>query len=979
MGEQKVLRSIDEAPGLSHIGVLERSGRYAWGSGEHPFQRLKDWQGYVANLRRKGMTDEEIAQGSGMSIDEFRDSLVSTTTSRAKKTIRNAQERVENIAHAWELKNRGWSNVAIAEAMGVNESVVRTWLKPGADAKAKHTLEVAETFKKAVAERGIIDVGGGVELGLGVSKTRMDACLELLKEEGYNVYWTKVTQAGTGKETTIRALCPPDMDYKTFYAMYSADPSIVKPVGVYAEETGGTLQPIGKPTSISRDRVQIRFNEEGGSEKDGVIELRPGVEDLDLLGTKYAQVRIGINDTMYMKGMAIYGDPKDFKPGCDVIYNVNRSKGSPDLSDGVKEGVFKPMYKKGSEDAFGASTSLKDIDEETGDIIYQKTYIGSDGKQHKSALNIVNDQGAWEEWSPSLASQFLSKQSPDLAKKQLGIVSKSKEDELNEILSLNNPTVRKKLLEEFADSCDSAAVHLKAAALPRQKSQVILPINSLAENEIYAPNFRDGETVVLVRYPHAGPMESPELKVNNKNPEGQRIIGKSTAGGRALDAVGINYNTAKQLSGADFDGDSVLVLPNNDGVIKTEKYYKGLKNFDPNVYRLSEGSPELTRDPKKRERTKQMEMGIVSNLITDMTIQGASEAELTRAIKHSMVVIDCVKHNLDYKASYKENGIQELKNKYQAKEGKEKGGGSATLISRAKNEQRVLERKMVYSTKQMTPEEEKRYHELRKTDPVAASKMTGLTKAEKAAYDRGEIVYRQTGRTKMVRNEAGEWVDSGKLVTQKSGKMREAKNAHTLSSGTRIEEIYADHANKLKSLANQARVASRTTPKLQQSPSAKEVYAEEVKSLKSKLTTAQMNRPVERQAQLVASAAMKAKIAANPELKEDRDAYKKAYNKALTTARLMTGANKSAVAVKITDKEWNAIQAGAISDNMLQEILKNTDMDAVKKKATPRASVGLSSAQISRAKAMAANGLTQAEIADALGVSTSTINSALKA
>ena len=980
--ETKILRSIDldSTKSLSHIGVLERSGRYPWGSGEHPFQRLKDWQGYVTTLRRQGMSDEDIAKGTGMSMEEFYDSMVSTSTKRAKDTIRAAKERVENVAHAWELKNKGYSNVAIAEAMGTTESNIRNWLKPGADEKARQTLAVADTFKKAVEEKAklgqVIDCGGGVENYLGISSTKMKACLELLKEEGYHVYYAKVRQAGTGQNTTITALCPPDMDYQTFKELYNKDPSIVKPVGFYAEETGGEIKPIGKPTSISRDRIFVRFGEEGGSEKDGVIELRPGVEDLDLLGTKYAQVRIGIDDKMYMKGMAVYSD--DIPDGYDVVYNVNRPKGSPDLAEGAKEGIFKKMYKKGEEDPFGASTSLKGVDEETGDIVYQKTYIGKDGKQHQSALNIVNDQGSWDDWSPSLASQFLSKQSTDLAKRQLNIVSKSKQDEFDEIMSLTNPTVKKKMLDEFADSCDSAAVHLKAAALPRQRTQVLLPINSLKDDEIYAPNFRDGETVVLVRYPHAGPFESPQLRVNNKNPDGIKMIGKSSSGGRPLDAVGINSKVAQQLSGADFDGDSVIVLPNNDGAIKTRSPLKDLKNFEPSVYRLPDDSPELKKPAATRERNKQIEMGKISNLITDMTIQGATEAELARAVKHSMVVIDCVKHNYDYKASFKENGIQELKNKYQAKEDPTKpAGGSATLISKAKGEKRVLERKLVYSTKQMSEEDETTYYKLLKSDPVAAAKMTGLTKAEKAAYDRGEVIYRNTGRTITKKMPNGEWVDTGELATTKSTKMKEAKDARELSSGTLIEEVYASYANTMKSLANQARAASRTTPKLEQSPSAKKTYAAEVQSLMVSLQKAEMNRPVERQAQLIANASIKAKIATNPELKEDKDAYKKAANKALTMARTMTGANKGAVAVKISDREWEAIQAGAVSDSVLQRILNNTDMDAIKKRATPRASTGLSQSQITRAKAMVSNGLTQAEIADALGVSVSTINNAL--
>src|SRR6478672_11905277 len=95
----------------------------------------------------------------------------------------------------------------------------------------------------------------------------------------------------------------------------------------------------------------------------------------------------------------------------------------------------------------------------------------------------------------------------------------------NDILSLTNPAVRKKFLEEFADNADSAAVHLKAATLPRSRYQVILPVNSIKSNEVFAPNFRNGEQVVLIRSPHGGTFEIPKLIVNNRNREARRLIG----------------------------------------------------------------------------------------------------------------------------------------------------------------------------------------------------------------------------------------------------------------------------------------------------------------------------------------------------------------------------------------------------------------------------------------------------------------------
>ena len=200
---------------------------------------------------------------------------------------------------------------------------------------------------------------------------------------------------------------------------------------------------------------------------------------------------------------------------------------------------------------------------------------------------------------------------------------------------------------------------MKAAALPRQAAHVILPIGSLKDNEIYAPNYENGEEVVLIRYPHAGPFEMPRLRVNNNNEEGRKLLGN------AKTAVGINSHVAAQLSGADFDGDTVTVIPTKGVKIRTAKYLSDLEGFDPKTrYSAYEGMPKTGPETGFH---KQMQMGKVSNLITDMTIRNATEQEIARAVKHSMVVIDAEKHNLDWRASEKDNGIKELNKKYQGK------------------------------------------------------------------------------------------------------------------------------------------------------------------------------------------------------------------------------------------------------------------------------------------------------------------------
>lgn len=866
---------------LMHYGVLRRSGRYPWGSGENPYQRYDSFLGYVDELRSQGLSEVEIARGLGMTTSEL----------RSRKSIAKAEKRAADAAEAWRLKEKGYSNVAIGERMGINESSVRNLLKPSLQERNNVTKATADMLKNSVEEKGYIDVGVGVENHLGISRTKLKTAIAQLEDEGYTVHYVPVEQLGTGKKTTIMVLAKPGTTYSEIYRNRDQ----IKLITDYTEDGGRSYLGLEPIRNINGKRVLIRYAEDGGTEKDGVIELRRGVDDISLGDSKYAQVRIGVNGTHYLKGMAMYGE--DFPDGVDIIFNTNKKKGTP------PDEVMKSM-KEDPDNPFGAT-------------VRQRHYIDADGKRQLSALNIVNEEGDWGKWSKTLSSQMLSKQSPSLAKKQLDLAYDLKKEQYDEIMSLTNPAVKKKLLDSFADDCDSSSIHLKAAALPRQSSHVILPFPDMKENEIYAPNYRNGEKVVLIRYPHGGKFEIPELTVNNKQPTANRLIKN------AKDAVGINSKVAERLSGADFDGDTVLVIPNNKGSIKTSSPLKGLKDFDPKeAYPAYEGMPRIS------SRTKQMKMGDVSNLITDMTIKGATPDELARAVRHSMVVIDSEKHNLNYKQSYIDNGIADLKKKYQGSE----RAGASTLISRASSPTRVSTRK-------------------ESIDPKT-----------------GKKVYTYTNET---------YVDSkGRTVrrTVKSTKMAEAEDARSLSSGTRMEEIYASHANKLKALANQARKASANTQYTPYSPSAKKTYEKEVKSLNAKLNLALQNKPLERQAQLLANKVVSAKRQANPDMTAEE--VKKIKAQALNEARNRTGAKKQNIV--ITKDEWNAIQSGAISTNKLTQILDNADLDTVKKLATPKTNkTGLSNAKLAQAKAMLSRGYTQAEVADALGISTSTLSKAL--
>lgn len=864
---------------LRHYGILRRSGRYPYGSGGFT-ANPKTFLGQVEQLRKSGMSEVEIAKGFGMTTSQL----------RAQKSIARKDSRTSDVAMAIRLKEKGYSTTAIGAKMGINESSVRSLLNPTIQERTQRTDATAELLRNGLKENPYLDVGGGVENRLGISRTRLKTAIAMLEAEGYVTHEVLVDQLGTAnKKTKILVIGPEGTTYKDIVTNKDG----IGLLNHYTEDGGRTYLGIKTPIPVSRDRIHIRYAEDGGAQKDGIIELRMGVDDISLGNSKYAQVRIAVDGGEYLKGMAMYSD--EIPKGKDIIFNTTKTKDSPGR-------VFKEV-KADDDNPFGAT-------------VRQRHYIDKNGKEKLSTINIVNEEGDWNKWSKTLSSQMLSKQSPQLAKKQLGIDYDIRKEEFDRIMELTNPAVRKKLLDTFADSADSAAVNLKAAAMPRQRSQVILPVNGMSDREVYAPNFRDGERVALIRHPHGGTFEIPELTVNNRHPRANKIMKN------AKDAIGISAKVAERLSGADFDGDSVLVIPTDGKKIKTTSPLKGLQNFDPKKsYPKEKGMKVMSAT------VKQQEMGKISNLITDMTIKGATTSEIAAAVRHSMVVIDAEKHELNYKKSAIDNNISSLKQKYQGKS----TAGASTLISRSSSEQRVRDRKT--------------------TIDKATGKKVHEEKPPLFIDKKGKAVYK----------------------TVKSSKMMETSDARTLSSGTPMESIYADYANQLKSLANQARKASVNTKTTPYSPSAKKAYDKEVTSLNAKLSNALRNRPVERQAQLIGNSIYKMKTDANPDLTKDEK--KRLKWQALNEARTRAGAKKPTVS--ITQSEWDAIQAGAISNNALTKLLDNADLSEVKAYATPRNKKGVSAATASKARNMQLNGYTQSEIADQLGISLTTIQEVL--
>lgn len=915
---EKDLRSYfgitSESNILEHYGTKRHSGRYPWGSGDNPYQHSGDFLSRVEELKKKGLSEKEILETINDSLpDEYKMGLTEFRTARQKAGHDRKALEYDQIRA---LKDDGLGWKEIGDKLGMSESSVRSKYNNAIGEKASQAEKIAATLKEEVDKKGMIDISEGANQVLGVSESKLDEAAYILEAEyGYQRYGVGIRQpTNVRQQTNITVLAKPEFDQK--YAYQHQDQ--IDSLGDYHSDDGGeTFTKLQRPSSLDSSRVAIRYGDEGGLDKDGVMEIRRGVPDLDLGKSHYAQVRILVDGDHYLKGMAVYSD--DLPDGVDVMFNTNKPSGTPKMKV-LKEAKADP------DNPFGAAIKANG----------QSMYIGEDGKEHLSPINKLKEEGDWDTMSRNVSSQFLSKQPKKLIENQLNLTVADYKAQYDEIMRYDNPTVKKKLLNDFADTVEGTSMTLKASAFPGQSTKVILPINKIKETEAYCPTYENGTRLALIRYPHAGTFEIPIVTVNNKNVSGKRNLGA------IQDAIGINAKVAERLSGADFDGDTVMAIPVTDKVnIKSTRALKALEGFDPKTaYAVPEGNPNNVRLMKKEE--KQREMGVISNLITDMTLRGADEDELARAVKHSMVVIDAEKHKLDYKRSERENGIPELKQKWQIRvdeEGATHYGGASTLLSRRKQTVRVPERR-------------------------------GSIRVDK---ETGEYIYKESGRT---------------FIDPKTGKERKAedtvslisetKDARTLSSGTIQENLYADFSNKLKAMANQARKEAANMKGIQRNPEAAKTYAPEVASLKEKYNNMIANKPKERKAMLIANANIKAKIqeqGLDPTI--DKKEIKKISSVEMQRARDSVGASGRKSKVTFTDREWEAVQAGAISDNMLTKFLNSSDSDEIVKRAMPKNVAVMTSAKMSKANAMLRSGYSYAEIAKACGVPESTVYSAL--
>lgn len=931
------------------------SGRFPLGSGANP-QSYKNFIDRINQLEDEGKNKQQIVKEMELGTVQ----ALTTQTRIAKNEL--AKYEFDTIR---QLTAKGKTDTEIAKIMGyAGESTVRSKKASKRYIEGDRYTALAERLKDELKKNKYLDVSSKTELQLNTNSSTLETALQLLRNEGYVCRNVQFKQMGTDKKTNTLVLAPPGTEYKDMRDN-PGDVGIV--AAAYSTDGGHTFKDRKDPVSIDSSRIYVRYKENGGEDRDGTIEIRPGVQDLSIGKNHIAQVRIAVDNEHYLKGVALYRD--DVPEGYDLVFNTNKKEGTP-LAD-----VFKPLKKNDPENPFGSN--IKDAQSLK---MAQATYLDKDGNEKQSAINFVNEESDWGDWSKKAPYQFLDKQPKETVKKQLDKSAKQKEDEFNEIAALTNPIVKQQLLDEFAKEADSASVHLKAVGFKDQTVGVLTPINSLKPGEVYAPNYENGTRVIAVRYPHAGPFEIPDLVVNNNCAEGIKVLGQSRV------AIGVRPETRAQLSGADCDGDTVTLIPREGNDFTVKPAEKKLIEFDTKQYKVPEdkrvpedenGKPLRAPDKSKGEiarMTKKMhglEMGKITNLMHDMQKQGAPMEDVIKADMFSMVIVDAKKHYLDWRQAEKDFGIKELRKNYANPE-----GGPATLVTKARNPQKRPEmEELTYRYRSMTPEEAKEW-EAGGKQPLSKDRKV-MTPDEEAAWNRGERVYRLTGKHqyKAIKDENGKVVgyeDTGKAKMGEYKRMDLTDDATTLISERRApsEILYAKYANTMKALANSARKMSRSITGYRKDLEAAKKYAAEVDSLKVKLKKAESSTPLERAANRITQSKYDAYM---DEYGWDMDYEdkKKMKGRLLKQARETVGSKKTPI--DITDREWEAIQAHAVGSDTLKRVLKNAKPERVKELATPKSNKVLSASDVATIERLLNNGAMPGELANRFGVSVSTI------
>lgn len=225
----KVAEEISEYYGISdtlgeeleHYGMPRRSGRYPYGSGENPYQHGSD---FLARIKEKkdsnfSWTDPKTGEKYTGEKAIYKEMGLTSSEYRRQVSWANYEKRLDQVQTAKSLKSDGLGATEIGRKMGLPESTVRSLLNPSSEDRMNQVMDTVNFLRDQVIEKGMIDVGAGVEQELGISRTRLDTALDYLeKAEGCPIYGGGIPQpTNANQQTNQKVLCLPGTKNNEIY------------------------------------------------------------------------------------------------------------------------------------------------------------------------------------------------------------------------------------------------------------------------------------------------------------------------------------------------------------------------------------------------------------------------------------------------------------------------------------------------------------------------------------------------------------------------------------------------------------------------------------------------------------------------------------------------------------------------------------------------------------------------------------------
>ena len=227
----------------------------------------------IPDIREEGRTETQIANELGLTTTQLRNAI----------TYARKEEREYNREQVAGMKEAGLSNVEIGQRLGISEGTVRNYISDNKSSKATSEQQldnIEKALSDSLKQTGHLDVGVGVERQLGVSRTKFNAVVNQMVENGdLYIHNIQIQRLNDPTKYTIVKVLSTEPDYLKVLK----DSTNIGNLEYFSDDKAlESAKRFETPQMVDLNRIKIRYQEDGGADLDGLIEIRKGTEDLDL-------------------------------------------------------------------------------------------------------------------------------------------------------------------------------------------------------------------------------------------------------------------------------------------------------------------------------------------------------------------------------------------------------------------------------------------------------------------------------------------------------------------------------------------------------------------------------------------------------------------------------------------------------------------------------------------------------------------------